>query len=111
MLTPSESLTLCSLSMGWVTCRHRITCAGYTTLCALTFTAKFAAGASYYGVADLGALAADTHKFEARYLDGLVGPWPQAQALYAARSPLAHIDRMVRTGTPPHHTRAGPPAG
>ena len=47
----------------------------------------FAAGASHYGVADLGALAQDTHKFESRYLDGLVGPWPEAEALYGERSP------------------------
>jgi len=47
---------------------------GYTTLCALTFRDTFKAGASYYGVSDLEALAQDTHKFESRYLDRLVGP-------------------------------------
>jgi dipeptidyl aminopeptidase/acylaminoacyl peptidase len=67
---------------------------GYTTMCALTFTDVFAAGASHYGVADLGALARDTHKFEARYLDGLVGPWPEAEALYEERSPIFHTDRL-----------------
>ncbi|MGE5603037.1 MAG: prolyl oligopeptidase family serine peptidase [Nitrososphaerales archaeon] len=67
---------------------------GYTTLCALTFTDVFSAGASYYGVSDLGALATDTHKFESRYLDNLVGPYPAARDLYEARSPIYHIDRM-----------------
>ena len=50
---------------------------GYTTLCALTFRDVFKAGASYFGVSDLEALARDTHKFESRYLDGLVGPYPE----------------------------------
>ncbi len=50
---------------------------GYTTLCALTFTDVFSAGASYYGVSDLEALATDTHKFESRYMDSLVGPYPE----------------------------------
>ncbi len=67
---------------------------GYTTLQALTTTAVFAAGASHYGVADLGALARDTHKFESRYLDGLVGPWPEAEAVYRERSPIEHTDRL-----------------
>ena len=53
---------------------------GFTTLAALTFHDAFAAGASHYGVADLEALARDTHKFESRYLDGLVGPVPRGQA-------------------------------
>ena len=61
---------------------------GYTTLCALTESDVFAAGLCRYGVADLSALARDTHKFEARYLDGLVGPWPEAEALYRERSPI-----------------------
>ena len=64
---------------------------GFTTLAALAFQDVFAAGASHYGVADLGALARDTHKFEARYLDGLVGPWPEAADVYEARSPLFHV--------------------
>lgn len=68
---------------------------GFTTLAALAFRSTFAAGANSYGVADLAALAADTHKFEARYLDGLVGPWPEAAALYEERSPLAHADRLA----------------
>mgnify|MGYP003880045659 FL=1 len=67
---------------------------GFTTLAALCFTDRFSAGASRYGVADLSALAEYTHRFEARYLDGLVGPWPEARATYAARSPLNHAERM-----------------
>jgi dipeptidyl aminopeptidase/acylaminoacyl peptidase len=67
---------------------------GYTTLCALTFHDVFRAGASHYGVSDLAALAEDTHKFESRYLDGLVGPWPEAAAVYRARSPIHHVDRL-----------------
>jgi len=67
---------------------------GYTTLCALTFRNTFKAGASYYGVSDLEALATDTHKFEARYLDGLIGPYPERQDLYQARSPIHFTDRL-----------------
>ncbi len=67
---------------------------GYTTLAALTFRDVFAVGASHYGVADAAALARETHKFEARYLDGLIGPWPEAEALYAERSPIHHTDRL-----------------
>lgn len=69
---------------------------GYTTLAALTFRSVFRTGASYYGVSDLGALAEDTHKFESRYLDQLIGPWPQEKALYRERSPLFHLDRLSR---------------
>lgn len=68
---------------------------GWTVLCALTAGDVFAAGISRYGVADLRALAADTHDFEARYLDGLVGPYPEAEALYVERSPLTHLDRFT----------------
>jgi dipeptidyl aminopeptidase/acylaminoacyl peptidase len=67
---------------------------GYTTLAALTFHDFFAAGASHYGIGDLEALARDTHKFESRYLERLVGPYPQAQALYRARSPIHHTERL-----------------
>ncbi|MFQ3613738.1 MAG: S9 family peptidase [Cyanobacteriota bacterium] len=67
---------------------------GYTTLAALTFHDTFKAGASYYGVSDLEALAQDTHKFESRYLDGLIGPYPERQDLYRARSPIHHVDRL-----------------
>lgn len=67
---------------------------GFTALAALCFTNTFRAGASRYGVADLSALASDTHRFEARYLDSLVGPWPVAKATYEARSPLQHAGRI-----------------
>ncbi len=67
---------------------------GFTTLCALVFHDVFAVGCSSYGVADLSVLAADTHKFESRYLDRLVGPWPQARALYEERSPIHHTERL-----------------
>ena len=65
---------------------------GYTTLCALAFSDRFKAGASYFGVSDLELLAKDTHKFESRYLDKLVGPYPERLDLYRARSPLYHVD-------------------
>ncbi len=67
---------------------------GYTTLCALTFHQAFSAGASYYGVAELESLATDTHKFESRYLDSLVGPYPERQELYRERSPIHFADRL-----------------
>ena len=67
---------------------------GYTTLAALTFHDVFGAGASYYGICDLEVLAADTHKFEARYLDRLVGDWPAQMEVYRARSPLHHASRL-----------------
>ena len=67
---------------------------GFTVLCALAFHHAFAAGASYYGVCDLEALAADTHKFESRYLDSLVGAYPAQRELYRARSPLHAADRI-----------------
>ena len=65
---------------------------GFTVLAALATRDMFQAGANHFGVADLGALARDTHKFESRYLDGLVGPWPDAEAVYTERSPLSHVD-------------------
>ncbi|MEP0919450.1 S9 family peptidase [Leptolyngbya sp. DQ-M1] len=67
---------------------------GYTTLCALTFRNTFKAGASYYGVSDLKALAEDTHKFESRYLDGLIGAYPERADLYEERSPISAVDRL-----------------
>jgi len=68
---------------------------GYTTLSALVFRSVFAAGASYYGISDLEALARDTHKFESHYLEGLVGPYPQERELYRERSPLHAADRLA----------------
>ncbi len=67
---------------------------GYTTLCALTFRDRFKAGASYYGVSDLAALAQDTHKFESRYLDRLIGPYPEQRDLYWERSPI-HFTKQL----------------
>ncbi|NJK47460.1 S9 family peptidase [Candidatus Gracilibacteria bacterium] len=67
---------------------------GYTTLAALTFKDIFKAGASYYGVSDLEILARDTHKFESRYLDRLVGKYPQEKAIYEARSPIHFTERL-----------------
>ena len=67
---------------------------GYTVLAALTFRDYFKGGASYYGVSDLAVLARDTHKFESRYLDGLIGPWPTADAVYRERSPIFHTERL-----------------
>jgi dipeptidyl aminopeptidase/acylaminoacyl peptidase len=67
---------------------------GYATLCALVFHDEFATGASYYGVADAEALARDTHKFESRYLDGLIGPYPERADLYRERSPINFVERL-----------------
>jgi dipeptidyl aminopeptidase/acylaminoacyl peptidase len=69
---------------------------GYTTLAALAFRDTFAAGASHYGVADLEALATETHKFESRYLDGLIGPYPAARQVYVDRSPIHHVEGFDR---------------
>ena len=69
---------------------------GYTTLAALAFRDTFAAGASHFGVADLEALATETHKFESRYLDGLIGPYPARRDLYIERSPIHHVDGFDR---------------
>ena len=67
---------------------------GYTTLCALAFRKEFRAGASYYGISDLEVFAKDTHKFESRYLDSLVGPLPEKQDLYRARSALYSLENI-----------------
>jgi dipeptidyl aminopeptidase/acylaminoacyl peptidase len=67
---------------------------GYTTLCALAFRDAFAAGASHFGVADLELLARDTHKFEAHYLDRLIGPYPEAAEEYRRRSPIHSVDTI-----------------
>lgn len=73
---------------------HGGSAGGYTTLCALVFHDVFAAGASYYGVADAETLAQDTHKFESRYLDRLLGPYPEARDVYRARSPIHFADQL-----------------
>ena len=67
---------------------------GYTTLCALTFRDTFKAGASHYGVSDVEALAKDTHKFESRYLDSMIGPYPEMKGLYYERSPINFTEHL-----------------
>ncbi|MGC1196542.1 MAG: S9 family peptidase [Geitlerinemataceae cyanobacterium] len=67
---------------------------GYTTLAALTFHDVFKAGASYYGISDLEVLVTDTHKFESRYLDGLIGAYPEQKSIYIDRSPIHFTDRL-----------------
>lgn len=67
---------------------------GFTTLASLAFTDVFKAGASHYGVSDLEALAKETHKFEARYLDSLIGAYPEEQELYKARSPVHNVEQL-----------------
>jgi dipeptidyl aminopeptidase/acylaminoacyl peptidase len=80
--------------------RHRLiirggSSGGYTALAALVFhPGVFKAAASYYGISDLEVLQQDTHKFEARYSEILVGPYPQARDLYRARSPIHFVDRL-----------------
>jgi len=95
----------CSAVVAWLDSRGRIdgrravikggSAGGFTTLAALAFTDAFAAGGSHYGVADLELLARDTHKFEARYLDGLVAPWPSGADEYQRRSPIHHVELIV----------------
>jgi poly(3-hydroxybutyrate) depolymerase len=67
---------------------------GFTVLACLTGTDTFGAGASHFGISDLTTLARDTHKFESRYLDSLVGPYPDRKDLYVERSPLSHVDQL-----------------
>ena len=67
---------------------------GFTTLNSVTFRDVFSAGASYYGLADLPAFVSETHKFESRYLDGLVGPFPEARDVYEERSAAYHTDLL-----------------
>ncbi|MHC4714011.1 MAG: S9 family peptidase, partial [Planctomycetota bacterium] len=68
---------------------------GYTTLCALAFRDAFKAGASHFGVSDAEALAVETHKFESRYLDRLIGPYPEERELYVERSPIHFTERLT----------------
>ncbi|MGH3110086.1 MAG: S9 family peptidase, partial [Gaiellaceae bacterium] len=69
---------------------------GYTTVCALTFTEEFAAGSSYFGLADVEQFAlGDTHKFELEYEHTLIGPYPEAAELYRERSPIHFTERIV----------------
>ena len=68
---------------------------GFTTLAALAFTKQFDAGCTYFGIGDLRAFVKDTHKFESRYLESLVGPWPEAKQLYLDRSPALHAEQIT----------------
>ena len=87
-----------AVALGWVDKKKVAirggSAGGYTVLAALAFTDRFGAGASYYGIGDLETLAGDTHKFEARYMDGLVGPYPESKAVYQSRSPIHSIDKI-----------------
>jgi dipeptidyl aminopeptidase/acylaminoacyl peptidase len=74
---------------------HGGSAGGYTTLAALAFSDAFAAGASYFGIADLDPFVDETHKYESRYTEGLVGPYPERVDLYRERSPIYHIDRVT----------------
>jgi dipeptidyl aminopeptidase/acylaminoacyl peptidase len=67
---------------------------GYTTLAALAFTDAFKAGASYYGLSELETFIEDTHKFESRYLNSLIGPYPSMKETYYDRSPINHVDKL-----------------
>ena len=86
------------VKQGWVNpewlCIDGSSAGGYTTLAALTFRDTFSAGASLYGVSDLSALAEDTHKFESRYLDGLVGKYPEDKAIFDQRCPILFTDKL-----------------
>ncbi|HJS27081.1 MAG TPA: prolyl oligopeptidase family serine peptidase, partial [Actinomycetota bacterium] len=75
---------------------HGGSAGGWTTLCAITFGDTFATGTSYFGVSDLEPFATFTHKFEYKYNDVLVGPWPETSELWAERSPVRHTDRLTR---------------
>ena len=67
---------------------------GYTTLCAVTFRDEFRAGTSYFGIGDLEVFTRETHKFESRYMDGLLGAYPAAASVYHDRSPIHFVDRI-----------------
>ncbi|MBA2381616.1 MAG: S9 family peptidase [Chloroflexi bacterium] len=67
---------------------------GYTTLCAVTFSDAFSAGTSYFGIGDLETFMKETHKFESRYLDRLIGPYPERKDLYHDRSPLNFAEQI-----------------
>jgi dipeptidyl aminopeptidase/acylaminoacyl peptidase len=68
---------------------------GFTTLAALAFTDQFDAGCTYFGIGDLRAFVKDTHKFESRYLESMLGPWPEAKQVYLDRSPALHAERIT----------------
>ena len=68
---------------------------GYTVLAALTFRDYFRGGASHCGISDLAVMARGTHKFESRYVDSLVGPYPEREDVYRERSPIFHAHRLA----------------
>lgn len=68
---------------------------GFTALCSLAFGDVFAAGVSYYGIGDLDAIIQQSHKFESRNHEILIGPWPERRSLYLDRSPLGAVDRIT----------------
>jgi dipeptidyl aminopeptidase/acylaminoacyl peptidase len=86
------------VGQGWVDPERVVirggSAGGFTVLMALAVSDVFAAGADHYGVADVEALARDTHKFESRYLDSLIAPYPEGRELYVERSPLSHLDSL-----------------
>ena len=96
----------CQAAARWLVERDRVdpnrlcitggSAGGFTTLAALAFGDTFSVGASHFGIADLEALATETHKFESRYLDGLIGPYPQEVERYHARSPIHHLEGFDR---------------
>ncbi len=87
-----------AVELGWADPQQCIirgsSAGGFSVLCALTDSTRFSAGVSLYGIGDLEALVADTHKFEGHYVDALVGPWPAMKAEYARRSPLHKADQI-----------------
>lgn len=93
-----EAGALYCVKQGWADPKKLIitgeSAGGYTTLAALAFGKTFTLGSSLFGVSDLEALAVHTHKFESRYLDQLVGPYPERKDLYYARSPINFPDKI-----------------
>ncbi len=87
-----------AVAMGWADPARLIvrggSAGGFTTLCALARSDRFAAGGSHFGVSDPAALFHETHKFESGYLEALIGPWPEAEALYRERAPIKHADAI-----------------
>ena len=94
MCNGAEFLVKQGLADGQRLCIDGGSAGGYTTLGALAFRDVFKAGCSLYGVGDLSALAGDTHKFESRYLDGLVGAYPAEEDVYKERSPIESVDKF-----------------
>lgn len=94
IITGARSLAAAELVDGVRLAIRGGSAGGYAVLRALTTSDAFAAGTSYFGVADLEGLATDTHKFESRYLDQVVGPYPDAKDVYVERSPIHHLDSV-----------------